>query len=115
MLSSGEDAGAIAGPALCMERKAEKQPWRSILKDVPHENIKESICQNLENNKLLSADFSLISILLSIFTPLLSCQAPFFIDCSPEAGRSTGKGNFAPDIIFGPRMPCLTLQFQGCV
>lgn len=81
MLSSGEDAGAIAGPALCMECKSEKQPWRSILKDVPHENIKESICQNLENNKLLSADFSLISILLSIFTPLLSCQAPFFTDC----------------------------------
>lgn len=41
MLSFGENAGALAGPALCTECKSEKQLWRSFLKDVPHENIKE--------------------------------------------------------------------------
>lgn len=60
MLSFGEDVGAVAGPSL-REVQCEKQPWRWMPKDIPREDVKESICQNLENNKLL------VSLFLSVF------------------------------------------------
>jgi len=85
-------------------------------KDILREDIKESICQNLENKGLLAAG-SCSYLSCSLFSH--SC-APASTNlhrkfCNSETGRSRGEGGFAPAVVIGPKKPQLTLQFQSCI
>lgn len=54
MKATGLGSAGLWGRYRYTECEPLKQPWGTMPKDIPHGNVKESICQNLQFNKLLS-------------------------------------------------------------